>query len=198
MKGPIPGEWYDREYFTAGTKSNYRPYGPGDWADGLVRMVMRNLRPESVLDVGCATGWMVKLLSHQTKALGFDISSWAIRNTVAPRAAVWQGDATDPAAWVDVDLVLCTEMLEHLTPEQAQAFMFNAYEHSWRALLLIAVDNGGGAEEGDASHINVAPMGWWIQLAEDADWVVQDASVFNEDPISRKMNWSGRFLLLGK
>lgn len=195
MQSPVPAEFYDSAYFTAGTKSNYKPYGPGDWADALVRMVL-TLKPRSVLDVGCATGWVVKKLDGRTRASGFDISQWAIDHTVARPGRVWRGTVEDPGSWAECDLVLCTEVAEHLTDEQADALMQHAYGAGDRMLLLIATHHADG--DSDASHINFHPIEWWEDLARERGWRIDDASLFNDDPHSVKMGWSGRFLLLGK
>ena len=76
----IDASFYDQAYFTDGTKSNYKPYGPGDWARRLSDMVVRNLAPDSVLDVGCAYGYIVKnLRDANVPAWGFDIDRKSTR-----------------------------------------------------------------------------------------------------------------------
>lgn len=190
----VPAGFYDGEYFTAGTKSNYQPYGPGDWAPALTRMIVRHLAPESVLDVGCATGIMVDLLSRHCLASGFDISQWAVSHSVS--GGIWQGSVENAATWRKADLILCTEVAEHLTDTQASALMRNAFGFGNRMLMLIATHHEDG--DVDASHINFHPIEWWASLAESYGWRFGDASMFNEDPHSRKMAWSGRFMLLAK
>lgn len=191
---PVPAGFYDEEYFTAGTKSNYKPYGPGDWADRLCRLIREHLRPTSVLDVGCATGWVVRKLNAFVPAFGFDISQWAIDHSVAGDS-IWQGSVDQPV-WTAADLILCTEVAEHLTDEQAGILMGNAYTCGERMLMLIATHATDG--DVDTSHINFHPIEWWADLAQKYGWRVDDASSFNADPHSQKMGWSGRFLLLGK
>lgn len=198
MLEPLTADFYSREYFTDGTISHYKPYGPGDWADGLAAMVMRLLTPKSVLDVGCAFGFMVqRYRDYSVPAFGFDISHYAISRSNP--AWCWQGDAGDPAAYRhDVDLLTATELPEHLVPEQARAFLRNAYAHADRALLLIALEDGTDQTEGDKSHINIQPMSWWESEARSAGWDIGDASPFDEDACSRRMLWSGRWLMLTK
>jgi 2-polyprenyl-3-methyl-5-hydroxy-6-metoxy-1,4-benzoquinol methylase len=196
---PIPADWYDEEYFTGPTKSNYQPYGPGDWADWLTDMVMAYLDPSNVLDVGCAYGLVVdRLQLRGIPAHGFDHSEFAIsRASPRIRDTVWVGDAADPAAWSvgPVDLVLCTEVLEHLTPDQARAFLENAYQHAERALVLVTTPSHPEVAEGDESHINIAPMKWWMDLIRSVGWQIHRTAL-NEDPRSHRMKWAGRFLLL--
>lgn len=197
---PVDASFYSYDYFNGPTKSNYNPYGPGDWADWLTDMVLAYYDPVDVLDAGCAYGLVVDRLQRRgCPAHGFDISEYAIgRATRRIADTVWVGDVADPAAWQvgPVDLVLCTEVLEHLVPKQAEAFMANAYRVAQRALLLIATLSHPEEAEGDESHVNVQPMEWWIELAEKAGWIVDPARAINADPRAERMKWAGRFLLL--
>lgn len=196
----IPAEFYDKEYFTAGTKSNYAPYGPGDWASALASMVAR-LKPTSVLDVGCATGLVVKeLRDRQIPAWGFDISEWAVANAVTPE--VYLGRAENPDSYKSVDLITAFELPEHLTPVQAAKLFENARDNSLRMLCLIAAVRDGEempdlTHEKDKSHINIQPIGWWRKLATETDWTILSTDRFDNDPVALRMGWSGRFLYLG-
>lgn len=203
MTEPIPASFYDKEYFTAGTKSNYSPYGPGTWADWLAEMLIQHLSPlGSVLDVGCAYGFVVERLWFWKgiTAWGFDISEYAIEEQ-GLKSRTWVGDAADPKAWErmerGVDLVLSTETPEHLTEKQSKAFLKLAHKHGQRALLLIATGDHDSSD-GDLSHVNIKPMSWWEDLAKATGWVVDDASAFNTDWRSSQMGWAGRWLYLTK
>lgn len=202
---PVPADFYDRDYFTTGEKSNYAPYGPGTWADWIVDMVMQHTssRPSSVLDVGCAYGFLVERFWNKRgiPAWGFDISRYAIEEQ-GLFGRTWVGDCTDPSVWRAVDLAICTEVGEHLTPSQGRQLLENGHQFADRFLLLIAVDLGEGDPthhpETDGSHINVVPMAWWEQVAQEVGWKVNDASAFNDDWRSSQMEWSGRWLNLSK
>jgi SAM-dependent methyltransferase len=202
----VPAAFYDTEYFNAGTKSNYKPYGPGNWAEQAVDMIYGNLdpKPTSMVDVGCAYGFLVERMWNGwgVSSWGFDISEYAI-NEKGYWARTWVGDAADPDAWDripttdhKVDLVVSMETPEHLSERQAKAFLELAHEHGNRALLLIAIPGEG--EDGDLSHINVKPMSWWEDAAQAAGWEVSDSSLFNNDWRSSQMGWAGRWLALSK
>ena len=83
----------------------------GDVADGLIR----DFHPTSVLDAGCALGFLVEALRKRgVDADGFDISEFAISEvdeSIAPYCRV--ATLTDP---IDrrYDLITCIEVLEHL------------------------------------------------------------------------------------
>lgn len=204
---PVPEGFYDRDYFTTGAKSNYAPYGPGTWADWIVEMMMEYLSPHptSVLDAGCAYGFVVERLWHKRgiPAWGFDISQYAIEEQ-GFFGRTWVGDCTDPGAWKQVDLSFSSEVGEHLTPSQGRKLLENAYQFSERMLMLVAVELVPGEgdptdhPDSDGSHIHIVPMSWWEQAARDVGWVIGDASAFNEDWRSSQMGWAGRWLVLGK
>lgn len=199
---PVTPEFYDRAYFTDGTKSNYAPYGPGAWADHLANMVSDFYAPASVLDVGCAYGFVVKRLAAKgIPAYGFDLSQFAVEQAHDPN--VWVGDAASIDSYRAVDLVLATELPEHLTPAQSRLFLSHARKMGNRALLLIAAVREGEempdmAHEKDLSHINIQPMRWWLDKAIKAGWRIGDSDRINSDPRSQGMSWHGRFLYLTK
>lgn len=195
----VPADFYDEAYFTTGEKSNYAPYGKGEWTDWLADMVIEKLSPRDVLDVGCATGVLAKAIRDRgIRARGFDISGWAVDHAVIDE--VWQGSAADPAAYRNqhVDLITSTELPEHLVEDEARAFLHNASQHGQRLLLLgvFGVDESEHAV-GDHSHIGVRPIEWWVEEARVLGWILDAATsaAFNEDDRSTKMQWNGRFLV---
>lgn len=200
----VDPEFYDEAYYTDGSKSNYSPYGAGAWADWIVDMVMAHVDyPQSVLDVGCAFGFLVDRFWNKkgVPAWGFDVSQYAIEEQ-GLYGRTWVGDCTDPRAWRSVDLALACELGEHLTPDEAYRFLENALEFSNRLLMLVAVDLGNEdpthPPEKDGSHIHVVPMEWWERAALETGWSLGDASAFNDDWRSGQMGWSGRWLYLTK
>lgn len=197
----VPKDFYDREYFLTGEKSAYKPYGPGQWAGWTAEMVAEYLHPVSVLDVGAAMGYVVEELGKQgIPAYGFDISDYAFERKV--NARIWRGSASDPAAWrMDVDLVMATELVEHLTSEQARAFLRLAAEHGTRLLVLgvFGVDSHP-TDEADWSHIHIVPVQWWLDEATKVGLHLSqpETDQFNQSPHSAEMAWAGRWLYFTK
>lgn len=196
--GEIPASFYDAEYFTAGTKSNYKPYSAGVWARRLARLIHETLQPASVLEVGCAYGYVVSILRQRgVDAYGFDVSEFAIKQSAAPDHT-WVGSAEEPSSYRldSVDLIVSTEMLEHLSERQIRLFLDNA-KIAKRMVLLFGIEGGEEMHEDDG-HVTFQPKEWWERLFADHGWVVGDASAFNEAPISHSMRWSGRFFVLSR
>jgi len=192
---PFEHGYFDADYFEKGTKSNYKPYGPGDWAPNLARMIVDYLGPRTVLDVGCAYGYLVQeLVNRGVDACGFDISDYAISKSVVS-SRTWWGMLENSLYWAFVDLVTCTEVLEHLVWYQIKRFFTNASFYADRVLALIATHKAEGDK--DRSHITLMPLDWWNEVAECYGFRV-DASAsarFNEDPYSARMGWNGRFVV---
>lgn len=82
--------------------------------------VVAELRPRRLLDVGCGSGYLAKLLKMRVPELvvhGIDISSVALQRARRYLDQVWQVDldrADLPAPAEHYDTVACVEVLEHL------------------------------------------------------------------------------------
>ncbi|HVO54225.1 MAG TPA: methyltransferase domain-containing protein [Solirubrobacterales bacterium] len=128
-------------------------------ADGIVR----DLQPASVLDAGCAMGFLVEALAQRgVDAQGVDVSEYAISQVdkaVAERCRV--GSVTDPLER-RYDLIACIEVLEHLPPAEADAALANLCGATDRLLL-----SSTPADFGEPTHVGVrAPEDWAEKLAQ--------------------------------
>ncbi len=91
--------------------------------DGLFRKVVANIRnhgSRSILEVGCGSGFLAKMILQEYDGIyrGFDFSAEAIRNagcrTGRPEL-FFVGDALDGRSYAgDYDTIVCTEVLEHV------------------------------------------------------------------------------------
>lgn len=182
---PIPGEWYDEDYFENGLKSN--------WDQGYTWRVFSNLFndtadfltgvfPEaaSYLDAGCAKGFLVRALRERGKdCWGFDHSRWAItRAEESVRSFVTQGNAESVSFDRRFDILTAFSLLESLTEEQAIAFLSHAREWTNQCLLasIPSFDDEEDerrrtkVEDRDLSHITMKTRQWWHELLLDAGW----------------------------
>jgi SAM-dependent methyltransferase len=82
----------------------------------LAGELIANFAPNRVLDVGCATGHLVKAIRDLgVEVEGIDYSEWAVNNAVTP---VVQGSALDlPWEREDFDLVISQDFMEHMHPD---------------------------------------------------------------------------------
>ncbi len=163
---PGPEADYGATYY-----SNYwgggGPYERNDrWLaffGGVADSIVREFHPTSVLDAGCAMGFLVEELRKRgVDAAGIDVSEYAIsqvHESVAEHCRV--ASLSEPLGR-RYDLITCIEVLEHIPPtesDQAIESLCNATDR-----LLISSTPG---DFGEPTHLNVLPPeGWSAKLAE--------------------------------
>lgn len=125
--------------------------------DRAAEAIVREFHPSTVLDAGCAMGFLVEgLRKRGVEASGVDVSEYAIsqvHESVAEHCRV--GSLTEPLGG-RYDLVTCIEVLEHIPPEGADAAIANLCAASDR--LLISTSPTDFAEP---THLNVQPPEYW-------------------------------------
>ncbi len=131
-----------------------------DVADGLIR----DFHPTTVLDAGCAMGFLVEQLRKKgVDARGFDVSEYAISkvdDSAAPYCKV--GSLLDPVEG-RYDLITCIEVLEHLPPDQADAAIANLCS----AADMIVMSSTPG-DYGEPTHLNVMqPEDWAAKFTQN-------------------------------
>ncbi|MHA2279726.1 MAG: class I SAM-dependent methyltransferase [Promethearchaeota archaeon] len=86
--------------------------------------ITRGLQYSSALDVGCGNGQLLKWIRHvkpEVKLHGVDISQVALDKITLCNIALKQGEAQDlPYPDDQFDLVICTDVLEHLPEDDAR------------------------------------------------------------------------------
>jgi SAM-dependent methyltransferase len=128
----------------------------GEVADGIVR----DLHPLSVLDAGCAMGFLVEALDQRgIEAWGIDVSEYAIAavdESVRERCSV--ASLTEPLPR-RYDLIACIEVIEHLPGAEAERAIANLCQATDR--LLLSTTPG---DFGEPTHLNVQPPEAWSAL----------------------------------
>ena len=115
------------------------------------------MNPRTVLDVGCARGLLVQAFAVQgVDSRGMDISEHAIASAhedVRDRLVV--ASATEPIEG-RYDLVSCIEVLEHLSPGDAQVAIDRMTEVTDRILF-----SSSPGDHDEPTHINTHPAEQW-------------------------------------
>ena len=185
---------YDAYYFATGCG---QPYGRDEeWLrffSSIADRIITDIRPSTVLDVGCAMGFLVEALRQRgTEAFGVDISEYAIEN-VHPdiQPYCWVGSVTDPFPG-KYDLIVCIEVLEHLPRREAEQAVENLCRHSDDVLF-----SSTPLDYKEATHFNVQPPEYWAELFArhsffrdvdfDASFITPWAARFRKtrDPVAR-------------
>jgi 2-polyprenyl-3-methyl-5-hydroxy-6-metoxy-1,4-benzoquinol methylase len=123
VDGEAPSSWYDQVYAKGGAYAAH--YAASRYYFLWAVIADRARRARAVLEVGCGSGQLAHLLHDQGigKYLGFDFSKEAVAlaKTRLPACDFRVDDArsTRLYATFDHDLVICTEVLEHIEEDVA-------------------------------------------------------------------------------
>lgn len=149
------------DYRRLNTELHQRAGGYGSkgkaWAPRLIGYV-REWGISSMLDYGCGKGSLKAALDP---VLSIDIREYD--------PAVPGKDATPAPA----DLVVCTDVLEHVEPECIDDVLAHLVSLGNKAVLVAVACRAGNRqlEDGRTDHLTVQPPKWWAKrLAKFGTW----------------------------
>lgn len=184
-KNPLDGipraELFDKAYFNGGGKvGGYAREGFRDFpVHEITARHILTRKPESVLEVGCARGYILKRIQDAgVRGYGIEISKHCYMTRVCEGISnfdicdrVWCIDThpTDPS----YDLCYSVATLEHIPAEALPDVIRNMKTHSKRGLH--GIDFGGHDDGFDKTHCTLMPKAWWEeQFARYApNWPVE-------------------------
>ena len=168
---PILGDAGAAEYDASYYRNYWGGGGPYErnerWLsffDDVAEGIVRDLHPTSVLDAGCAMGFLVEALRKRgVEAWGVDISEYAISQvdeSVSEHCVV--ASLTEPLSR-RYDLIACIEVIEHIPPAETGKVIANLCAATDRILL-----SSTPQDYGEPTHLNVQPPeAWSAMLAEE-------------------------------
>lgn len=167
MPGKYDQSAFDENYYK--TSLGHLPYDRevqgGRWLhffSKIADQILLNHNTNRVLEVGCAKGFLVECLRDRgVEAYGFDISEYAIANVRSDmKPYCFVGSADDPRHFKGIyDLVICIEVVEHITEEMGTKAIELMCQHAKQILFSSSPDD---FEE--ETHINVQPSEYWDLL----------------------------------
>ncbi len=194
---------YDQQYFAGGAAvSSYGDYAGAQpvltmWSD----MLDQQFRPSSVLDVGAAYGFVVEWFQKiGVFAAGIEPSEWARSKSRVPLYEGYLPNIAlvgDDGKPLQFDLVVCTEVLEHVPEEHALGSLISLAEATKRKLVLLIMVEGHPTAHDDAGHVSLHSREWW-EARLDLTGLVPDReaeTALNEHAYSEHMKWSGRLFV---
>jgi 2-polyprenyl-3-methyl-5-hydroxy-6-metoxy-1,4-benzoquinol methylase len=142
----------------------------------IIKHLMQPLSFESILDVGCGQGTLLSELCVEfphIKPYGIDISSSGIKLTKqrVPNGQFWVLDASQEYLEQKFDLLVCSEVLEHIPDDMAvlrnMARMTNKY-------LIISTVQGRmrSFEAGEVGHVRNYAYGELVEKVEKSGFKV--------------------------
>jgi GT2 family glycosyltransferase/2-polyprenyl-3-methyl-5-hydroxy-6-metoxy-1,4-benzoquinol methylase len=181
--------YYDEEYYTHYGNEGDAPYRPREeqWTSFFATVadrIVEDLGPETVLDAGCAIGFLVEALRNRgVDAWGIDISEWAISQVPDSIRAYCSVSSLTEEITGHFDLITIIEVIEHMPDAVAGSVIANLTRHADAVLFSSTPD---GFEE--ATHINVRTPDHWAALFSansfyrdfdyDASYLSKDAVLF--------------------
>ncbi|WP_418026664.1 glycosyltransferase [Paenibacillus sp. JJ1722] len=150
--------------------------------------IVRRFDPKTVLDAGCAMGYLVEALRKRgVEAYGFDISQYAISNVhddIKPYCIVHSIEEPLPSSFPQkFDLVVTLEVLEHLSPDLGEKAIENLCEYTDMIIFSSTPD-----DIEDRTHVNVqlgeywskkfAENGFFRNLVQPMDFICSWAMIF--------------------
>ena len=152
---------FDRYYYA---NNCGRPYERTqewlDFFDGVAKRLIEDFQPRTVLDAGCAWGFLVeRLRARGVEAYGIDISEYAI-SQVHPdiRPFCWVGSITEPFPQT-YDLIISIEVLEHMQPVDSERAVENFSKHTDQVVF-----SSSPFDYKEATHFNVLQPYEWARL----------------------------------
>ncbi|HEX2893878.1 MAG TPA: class I SAM-dependent methyltransferase [Marmoricola sp.] len=177
---------YTSCYYNSADLGGYDEYR---WGNPVWQRHMRMLadrvialaNPRRVLDVGCARGlWVQALRERDVEAFGIDVSEHAIESSdpvVRPYLQV--RPATEPFDG-KYDLIICSEVLEHMSPAEAQLAIDNMCAATDHILF-----SSSPADFDEPTHVNTKPTPTWaVWFAERGFFRRTDVDVTFHNPWS--------------
>jgi SAM-dependent methyltransferase len=155
------GRIFDDYYYAHGCGVPYRR--DEGWLAQFGRIadaIVREIKPQTVLDVGCAIGLLVETLRLRgIEAYGIDVSAYAI-DQVHPSVQEYctVGGAVESFGR-HYDLITCIEVLEHMPAEQAQPAIANLCAHADGVLF-----SSSPFDYAEVTHFNVQSPDYWARL----------------------------------
>lgn len=140
-----------------------------DEYDSIARALADNLPPfHTALDLGCGNGYIVEsLVAMGRDASGVDGSPNAAKQNPE---LVTVADITRPMDGPQRDLVICTEVAEHVEEQYADVLVDNICRLSRESVFFSAAQAGHGGH----LHVNEQPRKYWIDKFEARGFYVDD------------------------
>lgn len=136
--------------------------GRGDKWAGVVLHVAMDYQATSILDYGCGQGSLARAL--RSKPFGVEVTEYD--------PAIAGKDALPSAA----DLVVCTDVLEHIEPERLSAVLQHLRSLARKAIFVVisTKDSNKTLADGRNAHLIIEHGSWWKQQLRDAGFTLHN------------------------
>lgn len=149
------------------------------WGCRFATDVIAKLKFHTILDAGTGNGALTRLMRQYGKnAYGIELSRAALEKEcpdLLSKNYVEAGILTNlPYEDNSFDLVMSSDVLEHIDPAEADAVVKELVRVSRRHLFLSISLKNNGAPRGEAEHTLLRPRVWWHKLFQKHGAVVNE------------------------
>ena len=199
---------YDSNYYNNGVATGKSCYENYRWIPELTYplafSILRHLGLEnckSVLDYGCAHGFIVKALNgFGIDAYGVDVSEYAI--SAAPqdiqdrlfKIGNTQSVSSVVNEYIDVkyfDYVIAKDVFEHIRPSDLEKLLVELSGLAKNLFVVVPLGDQGryriAAYHRDITHIVAENENWWTDIFKKNGWLVEE---FLHEVRGIKENWT--------
>jgi GT2 family glycosyltransferase/SAM-dependent methyltransferase len=129
--------------------------------DRLAERIMLDLQPATVLDAGCGSGYLVRALRNRgVEAWGIDSSETSIGKMLPESQPYCRvGSILESLPQPHFDLVICIDVVEHLSPEEAIRAVENLCQHTDDILF-----SSFPLDSNDPPHVTFQPPEYWAAI----------------------------------
>ena len=188
---------FDEKYFEDGVRHRVSAYENYRWMpERTIReasSIINNIKFDTVLDYGCAKGFMVHALRLLGKeAYGVDVSEYAVENCHPKVKEYLQVIETTEQLSGGWDLIIAKDVLEHIPKEEIPSVL-TALRRRCKT-IFVAVPLGDGKRyrireyEMDVTQVVREPEDWWLTAIVDAGFKIK---YFDYEFGHLKENWTG-------
>jgi len=169
---------FDQDYYEHGVKKGISGYENYKWMPTRsipeAISICENIDFQTVIDFGCAKGFLVHSLNLLNKtAVGVDISEYAIQNCMPEvKDKLHLLDRPLSELGISADLLIAKDVLEHIPEEDIDYTLSEFYKVCNQAFLVIPLADNDlfriREYEIDKTHVTRKDETWWISKIKKA------------------------------
>jgi 2-polyprenyl-3-methyl-5-hydroxy-6-metoxy-1,4-benzoquinol methylase len=159
---------------------NFSGGDPSTWNPELWQHLIDVYKPKTVLDVGCGQGHaVVWFQDHGIRAIGFDGLAENLKG-LNEQDGFYVCDLTkEPFEETPVDLVWCSEVVEHIAEEHIDNLITSLSNGNMVAMTFATPGQDGW------HHVNCQPKEYWIDILDKAGYQCLERETEHAKQISR-------------
>lgn len=147
----------------------------------LCEWLDENASFDSILDMGCSHGWVMRKYKNKKRAAGIDVSGRAVKMCEEDGLEVYQGNMAYSSEIISLmsgkdeqfDVVISTDAFEHLTLDHALFAVKDACRLA-RKYICMRIATGPDVadwkdkvDQVEQLHLTCQPTDWWLKQFRD-------------------------------